>query len=270
VLKQRILTASILAPIVLCGVFLLPLEAFAVFMGVVTLLGAWEWGPLSGLRPPVLRLAYVMVVFLSLVLCWGLFGAGIELYLLLPALLLWCISFVWVLRYPAVGGWSSSVARLAIGVLVLAAAWLSLLKLKSLESGNAWLLLVLLIVWAADIGAYFSGKRWGKVKLAPNVSPGKTREGVYGGLVAVVVTALIFSLWNELTGTAIVYLVLLSIIVGFVSVMGDLFESLLKRFTGIKDSGSILPGHGGVLDRIDSILAAAPFFCLGLYFLPIN
>ena len=160
--------------------------------------------------------------------------------------------------------------RLAIGVLVLSAAWLSLLKLKSLESGNAWLLLVLLIVWAADIGAYFSGKRWGKVKLAPNVSPGKTREGVYGGLVAVVVTSLVFALWNELTGAAIVYLVLLSIIVGFVSVMGDLFESLLKRFTGIKDSGSILPGHGGVLDRIDSILAAAPFFCLGLYFLPIN
>ena len=165
--------------------------------------------------------------------------------------------------------WEKSAVRTLCGVLLLSAAWLSMVELKALESGDAWLLLILLIVWAADIGAYFSGKRWGRVKLAPHVSPGKTREGMYGGLVAVGLTVLAFSWWNELTFSSVVYLMLLSLVVGLVSVMGDLFESLLKRHAGVKDSGTILPGHGGVLDRIDSILAAAPLYYLGLTFLPI-
>jgi phosphatidate cytidylyltransferase len=269
VLKQRILTASILAPLVLCGVFLLSVKGFAVFFAAVTLIGAWEWALLSGMKKPIYRLIFSFLVLALVAISGWLFTLGQYYFVLLPAVLVWLVAFVWVLRYPSPGLWSQPAVRSVCGILILAAAWLSMLELKSLESGNAWLLLILLIVWAADIGAYFSGKRWGKTKLAPQVSPGKTREGMYGGLVAVGFTVLVFSWWNELEVNATVYLMLLSFLVGLISVMGDLFESLLKRYAGIKDSGSILPGHGGVLDRIDSILAAAPFYFIGLTLLPI-
>ena len=267
-LKQRILTAVVLAPLVLCGVFLLGLEGFAVFFAIVTLIGAWEWGRLSGFTDNSSRIAYSAVVAAALGIAWWLNAQGWAVLLLAPALIFWCLGFFWIAKYPSTKHWSPVLTRAAIGVLFLVAAWLSLLQIKAYEHGNAWLLLMLLVVWAADIGAYFSGKRWGSVKLAPAVSPGKTREGLYGGLVAVVFTSLVFSLWNELSILETVYLAMMCFIVGAVSVMGDLLESMLKRHAGIKDSGSILPGHGGVLDRVDSILAAAPFFYMGLFFLP--
>lgn len=268
-LKQRIVTASVLAPLVLAGVFWLPVNGFAVFFALVTLIGAWEWALLAGLKKAVYRLIFVFVVLVAISISGWLYVDGHNDLVLLPAVVVWLLACYWIYQYPALDVWVKPVVRGVCGIFILAAAWLSMLELKSLESGNAWLLLILLIVWAADIGAYFSGKRWGKVKLAPHVSPGKTREGMYGGLVAVALTVFIFSWWNELSYSGIVYLMLLSIFVGLVSVMGDLFESLLKRHAGLKDSGSILPGHGGVLDRIDSILAAAPFYYLGLTLLPI-
>lgn len=267
-LKQRVITASVLAPLVLCGVFLLPVMGFAIFFALVTLIGAWEWALLSGFKKPLQRLVFSFVVLVAIGGSGWLYAAGQGYFVLLPVVMVWLLAFFWIFRYPALGAWTKPVIRSGCGVLVLSAAWLSMVGLKGLPLGNAWLLLILLIVWAADIGAYFSGKRWGRVKLAPHVSPGKTREGMYGGLVAVAFTVLVFSWWNELTFNAAVYLLLLSLVIGLVSVMGDLFESLLKRHAGLKDSGTILPGHGGVLDRIDSILAAAPFYYIGLTFLP--
>ncbi|WP_372741645.1 phosphatidate cytidylyltransferase [Neptunomonas sp.] len=268
-LKQRIITASVLAPVVLCGVFLLPVMGFAIFFALVTLIGAWEWALLSGLKKPLHRLAFCFFVLVAIGISSWFYETGNDYFVLFPAVFVWLMAIFWICRYPGSGMWEKSAVRTLCGVLLLSAAWLSMVELKALESGDAWLLLILLIVWAADIGAYFSGKRWGRVKLAPHVSPGKTREGMYGGLVAVGLTVLAFSWWNELTFSSVVYLMLLSLVVGLVSVMGDLFESLLKRHAGVKDSGTILPGHGGVLDRIDSILAAAPLYYLGLTFLPI-
>ncbi|BBB28534.1 phosphatidate cytidylyltransferase [Neptunomonas japonica] len=268
-LKQRIITASILAPLVLCGVFLLPVKGFAVFFAGVTLIGAWEWALLSDIKAAIKRIAFSVVVLMSILLGWQLHLEEVQDFVLIPALALWCLAFFWTIRYPSEGLWKYSSVRALCGILMLAAAWLSMLGLKSLESGNAWLLLILLIVWAADIGAYFSGKRWGKVKLAPQVSPGKTREGMYGGLVAVALTTIVFAWWNGLGIASSAFLLVLGLVVGLVSVMGDLFESLLKRHSKVKDSGAILPGHGGILDRIDSVLAAAPFYFLGLTFLPI-
>ncbi len=267
-LKQRIITAVVLAPIVLSGVFLLGIQGFALFFAVVTLLGAWEWARLCGFIAPVQRIVYVGLVFLSLAVCWLGGVVSFSVSALIPAIILWCLCFFWVMKYPSTVGWSDSITRALLGVVLLTSAWLSLLYIKDHESGNAWILLLLLVVWAADIGAYFSGKRWGKTKLAPAVSPGKTREGLYGGVVAVALTSIIFSIWNELSLLASVYLSVMCVIVGVVSVMGDLLESMLKRNAGVKDSGTLLPGHGGVLDRIDSVIAAAPFFFIGLYFLP--
>lgn len=268
-IKQRIITALVLAPLVLGSVFLLPVNGFAIFFAVVTLIGAWEWALLSGLKKPLQRLMYTFFVFVAMTISYWSYKKDYDYFILMPAIIVWLLAFFWICRYPALGWWEKPAVRSVCGILILSAAWLSMLELKALAFGNGWLLLILLIVWSADVGAYFSGKRWGKTKLAPQVSPGKTREGMYGGMVAVALTVLVFSWWNEFTFNALVYLMLLSLLVGLVSVMGDLFQSLLKRNAGLKDSGVILPGHGGVLDRIDSILAAAPFYFLGLTFLPI-
>lgn len=268
-LKQRVITAVLLAVLALGAVFFLPLAGVALFLALITLLASWEWGRLSGLQTLMQQCLYMGTVALALLGCWVLLQLSLSLWILLPALLAWLVAFVWVYRYPCTGLWARVPVRLALGVLFLVAAWLSLLELKRLPRGDAWFFLVLLTVWAADVGAYFSGKRWGCTKLAPAVSPGKTREGVYGGLVSVMLVAVLFALAGEFSLTSLVYLTLLCVVVALASVMGDLFESLLKRHMSMKDSGSLLPGHGGVLDRIDSLLVATPFFYFGLNFLPI-
>jgi phosphatidate cytidylyltransferase len=148
---------------------------------------------------------------------------------------------------------------------VLISSWFALVELKRLDQGGVLILLLLLLVWASDIGAYISGKAWGRNKLAPNVSPGKTREGLWGGLLCCVLVGAVYGLARELPLLQLVYLVVLSLCTGLASVLGDLFESMLKRHQGIKDSGCMLPGHGGVLDRIDSLTAAAPVFVLGIW-----
>jgi phosphatidate cytidylyltransferase len=149
---------------------------------------------------------------------------------------------------------------------VLVPAWYAVSALRGGENGLTLLLMLLVLVWGADIGAYVAGKTWGRRKLLPAVSPGKTLEGAAGGLVACVLTGFGFAVWLELSLLASVTLMLLSLLTGMVSVLGDLLESMLKRERGIKDSGQLLPGHGGVLDRIDSLTAAAPVFFAGLYF----
>lgn len=268
-LKQRIITASVLAPIVLAGVFFLPVQGFAIFFGVVVMLGAWEWAALSQLSTSFQRISYSMVFVPLLLVCGYYFDSSLVRSISYVAMVFWLFAFVWIVRYPGTCLWSSRVSRTLLGVVFLLAFWLSLVQLKSLELGNQWLLQLLLIVWSADVGAYFAGRRFGKRKLAPNVSPGKTWEGVIGGAVTVALVSVLFASIMELNASALVYFVVLSLVVGLLSVMGDLFESMLKRHVGMKDSGTILPGHGGVLDRIDSLLVAAPFFALGLTFLPI-
>ena len=263
-LKQRIITALILLPIALCGFFLLDGANFALFIGLVVTLGAWEWARLAGLMAQGLRIAYAAVV------------AGLLMLLhlmpdlapwVLGASVLWWVLATWlVLTYPGTSElWASAACRLLIGLLVLLPAWQGLVLLKHWSMGNWLILAVMVLVWGADIGAYFSGRAFGKRKLAPQVSPGKSWEGVYGGLALSLVITAIVGLVRDWTVAELLKGLIGAALIVFISVVGDLTESMFKRQSGIKDSSNLLPGHGGVLDRIDSLTAAIPIFAVLLW-----
>ncbi|MDR5867192.1 phosphatidate cytidylyltransferase [Halomonas koreensis] len=259
-LRQRILTAAWLAPLALVGLFGLSGGPFAAFTACVVLLGAWEWANLAGLAEGPPRLAPVLGLgaVLALLFLADMTQAQWPLWL---GALGWAVNLYWVAGYPGrVAQWQATGTRLAMGLWVLAPAWVGLNVLR--EAGAAWLLFVLLLVWGADIGAYFVGRALGRRKLAPSVSPGKTWEGVAGGLAVTTLLALGFAAWRDLGAGDTLVLVVATLVVTLASVVGDLLESMLKRHRGIKDSSRLLPGHGGVLDRIDSLTAAVPLFAL--------
>lgn len=259
-LRQRVVTAALLIPLVLAGLFGLTGGAFALFTGAVVLLSAWEWANLAGFERTAARLGYVLALAVLMVAGWHS-GAAHAAWPLWLSAIGWSINLYWVARYPECREqWHAPPMRLAMGLWVLLPCWIGFIQLRA--SGIEWLLYVLLLVWLADIGAYFAGRRFGRRKLAPRVSPGKSWEGVYGGLVAVALLALSFSGWAESAFGEKVWLILATLLVALISVLGDLFESMLKRLRGLKDSGNLLPGHGGVLDRIDSLTAAVPLFAL--------
>lgn len=259
-LKQRILTAVVLAPLALAGLFGLDGVAFAMFTGAILLVGAWEWVNLAGFESSRARWGGVAVSALLMLALWatGTADAAWPLWLAAAG---WLANLYWVVNYPErQSQWSASSRRLAMGAWVLLPCWVGFIVLR--QSGAEWLLFVLLLVWSADSGAYFSGRAFGKRKLAPRVSPGKSWEGVLGGLAVTTLLALIFAVWQALSPAQTALLVVVTWVVTLVSVLGDLLESMLKRFRGIKDSSNLLPGHGGVLDRIDSLTAAVPIFAL--------
>lgn len=265
-LKTRIITALILAPIAIGGIFFLPPLGFALFTGAIIAVGAWEWANMSGLTTPVARVVYALMVAAVL---YGLLNVPAVAVLWL-ALFWWVLSFLLVRNYPdGSERWGGVPARALMGLLVLVPAWVGLNHLRTGgfqfgDSANNLLLIlyVFCVVWVADIGAYFAGRAFGKAKLAPRVSPGKSWAGVWGGLVAVAIFAIIISVLASASTMQLLLLVVASLITGAVSVLGDLLESMLKRFRGIKDSSQLLPGHGGIMDRIDSLTAAIPVFAL--------
>ena len=265
-LKQRIITALVLAPLALFGVFGLPLHSFLYLMDFVVLVAAWEWANLAGYQSNKARALYVLSVAVIVALMHTMYSS-LSVGIVLPlAVLAWLVALYWVVRFPQVSMWNSRSVRGVIGFVVILPCWIAFVTLKALPSGELLILLLFLLVWGADVGAYFSGKRFGRTKLAPSVSPGKTREGLYGGLLACLVVSIVFAFLNGLTPYQSVMLVVLSLVTGLISVLGDLFESMLKRHRGIKDSSQLLPGHGGVLDRIDSLTAASPLFVLGMQY----
>ncbi|CAM3491286.1 phosphatidate cytidylyltransferase [Halomonas sp. AOP12-C2-37] len=259
-LKQRIITAAWLAPLTLIGLFGLQGGAFALFTALIVVLGAWEWTNLAGVTRQRVRLQLVAALALLMAIMW-LSGAVFAVWPLWLAAVGWLVNLYWVVRYPAAGAqWQATGRRLAMGLWVLLPCWVGFNVLR--DSGAIWLLFVMLLVWTADIGAYFAGRRWGKRKLAPRVSPGKSWEGVIGGLVATSLLALAFAIWQPLGVAGGLALIIITALVTLISVLGDLLESMLKRYRNIKDSSQLLPGHGGVLDRIDSLTAAIPLFAL--------
>ena len=256
-LKLRVLTAVIALGALLVVLFLLPPVITQLVFAALILAGAWEWSGFLQPEKAAVRLAYVgLIAALLAAASVGLaneFAVGVVLKV---ALAWWLIALFWVFVFPTpipkLAGW-------ICGALVLIPAYIAIMSLYSLQP--ALLLFVLIIVWVADIGAYFTGKRFGTVKLAPKISPGKTWEGVFGGLLAVAVLALVPAHWLEIE---IAVLLPFCLAVAIISIIGDLTVSMFKRNAGVKDSGRLFPGHGGVLDRIDSVTAAAPLFALGI------
>lgn len=264
-LKQRVITALWLLPLALFGFFALSGWAFSLFVGVVLTLAAWEWAQLAGSAQQLQRVGYALVTAALYALLQVL--PVLELPLLLLALAWWCAAALMIITYPrSVGLWGGVLGKLLIGWLILLPAGVGLLALKAFHQGNALIFSIMLIVWAADIGAYFSGRALGKRKLAPNVSPGKSWAGLYGGLLAGMLVALGSGLYLAFSAKQLLVFLPVAALIVLFSVVGDLTESMFKRQAGVKDSSNLLPGHGGVLDRIDSLTAALPLFALFLLY----
>ncbi len=268
VLKQRVITASLLAPLALWGIWALSSQAFAIAIGVIFAMAGWEWSRLCGLVRPLSRLLYGGALVLLMAGTWSLLSEGNwPLAILIIAIMWWTLALMSVLSYPqGTDVWRHSrIARGVAGLVVLIPAWASLVLLHQ-DFGPGYVILLMFLVWGADTGAYFAGRAFGRHKLAPRVSPGKTWEGVAGGAVLALSVALVATVWLKPVGGYLSYLFLILLTV-MISILGDLIESLFKRVAELKDSGGLLPGHGGVMDRIDSITAAGPLFVLGLLWL---
>ena len=259
----RMLTAIVVAPPVLAAVFLLSQQLFAVMMGIIILLGAWEWSRLAGLDHHRYRTLFVSLVAASLFATY-LLPESVHIVLLVLGVAWWGVALGLVLGFPlSMTGWNGPYRKLLSGWFVLVPAWTAMIALKRHEQADFLLLVFLLLIWGADVGAYFAGRAFGRRKLAPQVSPGKSWEGVFGGLLLGMLIVVTMGLYEGFTGVQVWLVLLLSCLVTIAaSVLGDLFESVLKRRGGHKDSGTLLPGHGGIMDRIDSLTAAGPVFAL--------
>ncbi len=265
-LMTRTKTGGILAAVVILAVLVLPAYMFALLSAGLLLVAAWEWAGLANVTKMYGKAIYVGIMFLV----FAFSSSMLPAYVALIIGILWWLMAIWLVgRYPKTfAGLDGVITRLLIGAIVLTTCWIGLNIIRSAPYGLALIFYFLLLVWITDIAAYFIGSRYGTTKLLPEVSPNKTRQGVYGGVFAALIYAAIFT--PILTQGNWFLMMILAFITILASVLGDLFESMLKRLQGVKDSGNILPGHGGLLDRIDGLLAAAPVFALGIVLLQLN
>jgi phosphatidate cytidylyltransferase len=278
VLKQRIITALILAPLALFAILYLPLFSFQIMIALVMGLGAWEWSSMSGMTRTFTKSAYAALVvaiclILSIMLPTDLIWYQGQLnslytYILSVAAIWWVVSLAMIIAYPNYTSvwYTSKILRGIFGLLTLIPTWVAVVTLRTSlfdidpYYGASLIFYVLGIVWAADIGAFFVGVKFGKHKLRPEVSPGKTYEGLMGGVFASSAIIAFAALHYQVDPSRIWLHILVGALTVGVSALGDLNESMFKRCAGIKDSGKLLPGHGGVMDRIDSLTAAFPVF----------
>lgn len=277
-LKQRIGTALVLLPVALGCIFFLTPNGFAIFALIVLGMGAWEWSPLMGVRKTASRVAYTAFVLALIASLYALapmdnlWGGGrladAMLWPIVGGVLWWLLAIIMVINYPRSHRlWQRNRIFVGIfGVLVLVPAWAALVSVRALYFDvnplfGAWAVLyIFALVWAADVGAYAAGRLFGKHKMIPAVSPNKTIEGLCGGIVLAFVVMVIVTQIIPVPRDMYVGFYTVGLATVIVSVFGDLSESMFKRCAGVKDSGSILPGHGGVLDRIDSLTSALPIF----------
>jgi phosphatidate cytidylyltransferase len=287
-LLTRIITASILAPLIIWGVIGLSHDWFSIVWALVVSLCAFEWSKLSGLQTILAQILFVLAVVVGLLPFWYWTeivanianfyeNSDILEYSLVvdwfgvPAVVFWVIVSV-VLKNNEknlLKSRPSAPIKLAVGWFMLVTAWVFFVRLR-IYHGYEFVLFLLLLIWAADVLAYFVGRAYGKTKLSPLISPGKTMVGMYGALAAGLVMAIVLVFYNNFRPTIKIDFILLSLITVHISIYGDLAISLAKRWRGVKDSGNVLPGHGGMLDRLDSLIAAIPVFYTGIMLIHIG
>lgn len=257
-LKHRLITGIILLIVALALLFYLPIKAFMIATTILFLYAAWEWSHLIQITRYRYRILYVAVIALS-------FYAAIYFHtvgLLTVAIIWWVVV---LLNLVAEERYHRNLLnqfwlKALMGLLTLTPAWIALNMIRLAQNGIAVLLFLLCLIWISDTGAYFVGKGFGKHRLAPHISPKKTWEGLYGGVLSALLVGLLGAITLKIPPPQWPQILLLSFLTTLFSVVGDLFESQLKRQAGLKDSGAIFPGHGGLLDRLDSLMAAAPIF----------
>ena len=265
-MKQRILTGLILAVIAVSFILLASGPLFAGLLAVVWLLAYWEWTRLIGMPLLVTRLLAVAANALLIAGLWSVRGESTWWVAITAGLLWWLLSLLWMrhFSFAASPTRGNRLLKLAAGTLALVPAWVALVEIhEHPQLGPLWTLFALLLVWVADSFAYFAGSRFGRNKLAPRISPGKTLEGVWGALAGSGLVAAIGGWWLGERDWALALLIALGLLCVVYSVIGDLFESLMKRQANVKDSGALFPGHGGLLDRLDGVFAAMPVFAAG-------
>ena len=266
--RTRIVAASVMLPIAVSAVLFLPSAWFAAVLASLLVAALWEWTELAGLRERLPRVAYLLAnAVLMAAVVWGA-GRGLFTLKLLSLIgaAWWLLVLLWLARFDFAASDTplNRALKLLAGSLSAIPAWAAICWLHSDPTrGPGWALFAVALVWAADSGAYFVGVRYGRRKLAPRISPGKSWEGLFGGLACSLLLAVAALPLLGLGWISLPALFLLTLITALISVAGDLFESLLKRHAGAKDSSDLIPGHGGLLDRLDSLLAALPVFVVG-------
>ncbi|WP_266169394.1 phosphatidate cytidylyltransferase [Dyella subtropica] len=265
-LLQRTLTALLLAPLAILLILWPPTWLFAAAIAAAFLAALWEWTRLAGLKDDRVRGALLLAAAILFALLWRARDTALWPMLIGVGVAWWAIVCLW-LRHFAFGAAPTRenlLIKLGAGAFVIIPTWVAAMTIhRSEPHGHWWTVLALVIVWAADIGAYFSGRLFGKRKLAPTISPGKTWAGVYGAFVVGALVAGVGGWLLGVQGIQLVGLLLLSMVTVVASIIGDLLESLMKRHAAVKDSGSLFPGHGGLMDRLDSVFAAIPVFAAG-------
>ena len=267
--RTRIIAALLMAPVAIGSVLLLPTPWMVALAAVLFLAALWEWFALAEVDDSLARTALLVANLLLMVaLVWASptdAGGSLVLFKIavVAGVVWWLLAMLWLLHYDFGSNHDTHgrVVKLAAATLAVVPAWCALALLH--RDGAGWLLLALMLVWATDTGAYFAGRAFGRRKLAPRISPNKTVEGLVGGLLAGVAVAVAGAWWLGTGPSQLPLVALVAVLVVLFSVAGDLFESLLKRHVGVKDSGAMIPGHGGLLDRLDSVFAALPVFALG-------
>jgi phosphatidate cytidylyltransferase len=265
-LKQRTLTALVLAPLAVAMILLLPTATLALVIAAVSLQALWEWTRLAGVMSAPARIAVIAANAGLLALLWTIRDEPLAWYVIGAGVAWWLLSLLWLRHFSwaAAPTRENALLKLIAAEFAVLPAWLALTHLHGeSDHGRGWALLVVVMVWAADTGAYFAGKRFGTTKLAPRISPNKTRAGVYGALLVAGTVAVAAGWMLGTRDAALLALAVLALVTVLASILGDLIESLLKRQANVKDSGTLFPGHGGLLDRVDSVFSAVPVFVAG-------
>jgi phosphatidate cytidylyltransferase len=265
-IRQRVITALLITPCAIALILLTPTVALATIIAGLCLVASWEWTRLSGMRSRPLRAVLMVFCALLMIVLWLTKGSLFWWGTIAVGAAWWFIAALWLKNYSfaAAPTRENTAIKLVAGLVTVYPAWVALMQMHDQQRDyHTWALYSLLLIWGADTFAYVSGRRWGKRKLAPNISPGKTTAGVWGALIGSAIVAGVGGWLLNVRGIQLVAIVVLALISVLFSVVGDLFESVIKRHANVKDSGAMFPGHGGVFDRLDGVFAALPIFALG-------